>query len=351
VTAKGPVDWDALEEENASATFEKSAWKSSRRRRQQVIPAAGGEATQEAPALLVVSVGAKRCTVLLEKKDGTDEDRECRLPSSLAARQRSGLAVGDRVTLERRRNAWWVTGVEERRTSLSRPDPRDPRRRRVVAANVDLVVIVCAARKPGVRTGLIDRYLLAVQQGGAEAVVCINKIDLADGPEDAELEGLEVYRQLGLPVVLCSAAGGQGLDALRRALAGKTCVFVGHSGVGKSSLLNSLLPDLDLATRTVHGSAGTGRHTTTRSTLYRLEDGTRIIDTPGIREFGLWDLQPEEVAAAFPELTDPSTRCRFANCRHTHEPDCGVKEAVEAGTVPAARYQAYLRILASLDEA
>lgn len=354
---KGPIDWDELEDDS-SETFEKSAWKSSRRRRPR-LPRDGGpredgrpereekepeaEGEVDETPYLVISVGAKRCIV----QKGA-EDLHCRLPSDLAARQRSRLAVGDRVVIEKRRNGWWVRQVLERRSALSRPDPRDPRREKVIAANVDLVVIVAAVQKPGVRTGLIDRYLLAVQRGGAEAAVCINKVDLAEGAEDAELKAAEPYRELGLPVVFTAAKEGRGLDELRQVLRGKLCVFVGHSGVGKSSLMNALVPELDLDTAAVSDRDGTGRHTTTRSNLFDLGGGTRIIDTPGIREFGLWDLEPEEVKSYFPEFLEPSAGCRFKDCSHTHEPECAVKSAVAAGEIPRARYDAYLRILESL---
>jgi ribosome biogenesis GTPase len=219
-----------------------------------------------------------------------------------------------------------------------------------VAANIDRVVVVVAVAKPGIRTGLIDRYLLAVEQGGAQPVLCVNKVDLATAAEQGGLDLLEPYYQLGLPVVLCSAARGQGIEELRRILDGHLSVFVGHSGVGKSSLLNTLKPELDLTTAAVRRADGTGRHTTTRSHLYKLAGETWIIDTPGIREFGLWNLEAGEIGSYFPELVEWAPACKFANCTHSHEPQCAVKQAVDGGQIPVARYEAYLRILASLKD-
>lgn len=350
---RGQVDWEALDED-PMPLFEKSAWLSSRRRQlpsgQGRKQGQGKKATDQTPPLdsaLVLSVGAKRCTVDLAGKR-----IDCRLSSSLAARQRIGLAVGDLVEISRNRGTWWVDEVLERCTELARVDPKDPRQRKVIAANIDLVVVVAAVRKPGIKTGLVDRYLLAVESSGADTLLCINKIDLVSKEgdreaEDSELATLEPYRQLGHRIVLCSASTGKGIQELRAALEGKTCVFVGHSGVGKSSLLNALQPELQLAALSVRESDGTGRHTTTRSNLYRLEGETRIIDTPGIRELGLWDMGPDEIRGSFPELVEFASGCRFANCTHTHEPDCTVKEAVEAGAIPRARFEAYLRILSS----
>jgi ribosome biogenesis GTPase len=276
--------------------------------------------------------------------------------------QQSALAVGDRVQVrEEDDGELWVTGVLPRRTSLSRPDPRNPQQKRVIAANIDTVVIVVAMRKPGLKPGLIDRYLLAVGKGGARPVLCVNKIDLAVGEDvlqgdlretlmdDEEWQLLEPYRSLGIAIFPVSAKLGVGLEPLLEELGGDTCVLVGHSGVGKSSLLNAFHPQLELATQEVRDDDGTGRHTTTRSVLYLLEGETQIIDTPGIRELGLWDLNPEDLSDAFPDLAEHAAACRFANCTHTHEPACGVKAALEGDDLPQARYDAYLRILESLE--
>ena len=291
---------------------------------------------------------------------------DCVLPSEVARDQQQRLAVGDEVLFaspgDDAREAGTPDGgapdgggpfrlfeVLPRRTSLSRPDPRNPRRQRVIAANVDVVVQVVSLRRPPLRTALIDRCLIAVERGGAAGLICVNKVDLVRGGENRrrELAPLEPYRDLGLEVVICSALTGEGVDAIRRHLAGRTAVFVGHSGVGKSSLLNALDPDLDIHTRTVSGF-GRGRHTTTRSRLYNLEGGIRVIDTPGIREFGLFELEAAELPLYFPEFLPQAGACRFNDCRHREEPDCAVRAAVAGGEIRPARYETYLRILDSL---
>ncbi|MEQ8767345.1 MAG: ribosome small subunit-dependent GTPase A [Planctomycetota bacterium] len=294
---------------------------------------------------LVLWVGAGRCEVWL---DG--EVVDCRIPPALARTQRSDLAVGDQVSLD------WpedptatptISGVAPRRTWLARRDPHSEHLERVLIANVDSVVIVGACGSPPLRPGLIDRFLVAIERGGAEPVICVNKIDLLE--RDADREDLErtlsPYRELGLPIFECSAHGGQGLEALKRHLTGQLAAFVGHSGVGKSSLLNGLRPELSLDTGGLREGDGAGRHTTSASTLYELGDATRIIDTPGIRELGLGRLTREELQDVFTELLPLAADCRYPDCRHTVEPDCAVQRAVEAGQVSEQRYKSYRRLL------
>ncbi len=201
---------------------------------------------------VVAGITAGACSVRL---DGETGDVPAALPSGLAGRQQSELAVGDHVLVERRDEAHRVTAVLPRRTLLARADPHVARRRRAIAANVDVVVVVVAAAAPPLHPRLIDRYLVAVEQSGALPVLVINKTDLLDEAGRHELLSLlQPYRSLGVPVIPCSVEGGDGVDAVREALAGQTCVFVGQSGVGKSSLLNAL--DAEAAART---GAGTGR--------------------------------------------------------------------------------------------
>lgn len=275
---------------------------------------------------------------------------ECVLPSRLAVDQQRSLAVGDRVRFALHgAGDHRIVEVLPRRAVLSRPDPRNPRRERVIAANVDVVVQVVSFRRPPLRPALIDRCLIAIERGGARGLICANKVDLLgdEAERRRELAALEPYRELGLTVIACSARTGEGLDAVRRELAGSTAAFVGHSGVGKSSLLNALAPDLDLRTSEVSGR-GRGRHTTTRSCLHDLGDGIRVVDTPGIREFGLFELDAAELPAYFPEFEAHAAHCRFNDCRHVREPDCAVRAAVERQELRAARYATYRRILESL---
>jgi len=254
------------------------------------------------------------------------------------------LAIGDRVLVatERRR----IDSVLPRRTALSRPDPHNPQIQRVIAANVDIVVNVVSLRNPPLRPGLIDRYLIAIEKSGAAPLICVNKIDLLE--EGDNLNVLDPYSQMGIPVLLCSAATGSGIEELAEALRDRTCVFSGHSGVGKSSLLNALDPRLRLATGELSDATHTGRHTTTSSSMHRLPNGASIIDTPGIREFGLWNVHPEDIRNYFRDLASYAADCAFSDCTHSHEPVCGVKQAVAEGNISAARYAAYRRIIESL---
>jgi ribosome biogenesis GTPase len=278
---------------------------------------------------MVVETGPGFCDVLC-----VDERVRCRTDGD--------VATGDQVrfSVERQR----VEEVLPRRTVLSRSDPHNRRVERVIAANIDVVVNVVSLKNPPLRPGLIDRYLIAIGKSGAEALVCVNKIDLLESAD--EFEPLLPYEMLGIPVIRCSAATGEGIGELADSLAGKLCVFAGHSGVGKSSLLNALDSGLTLDTAAVSSGNQRGRHTTTSSALYRLPNGAMIIDTPGIREFGLWNVGPADVRRFYAEFEGRA--CAFGDCSHTHEPDCGVKAAVEAGGIARARYEGYLRILQTM---
>ncbi len=327
---------------------------SRRRDRSRTRPAgtpAGNESDDAAtgPELRgrVIAVWSGACRV-----ESNDRGFDCVLPSDLAREQRTAVAVGDEILFAAHgADCHRVRRVLPRRTTLSRPDPHNPRRERVIAANIDVAVHVASVVEPPLRPTLIDRYLIAIERGGAEAVVCVNKVDLlADAAgRRRELERLESYQDLVTNILPVSAMTGEGLSDLRALLAGKTAVFVGHSGVGKSSLLNALSPGLDTATARLAGSRASGRHTTTRSNLYHLPGDIRIIDTPGIREFGLWQLTAEELRAYFPDFDRHAASCRFNDCSHSHEPDCGLREAVDAGKVARLRFDTYLRILDSLE--
>lgn len=331
-----------------------------------------GDATAEAndPAIpgeaLVVAISRGQCEV---EMDG--EIVLCHLPKALALVQKSDLAVGDRLRVARRPSGELVVAqVLPRSSRLSRPDPLLAHRERVLAANLDLAVVVTALRRPALATGLLDRFLVALAHGGVPAAIVVNKYDLAEvagvsgsaepaGPDgdrrpdvtsDPELARLAPYRALRIPFLYCSARTGRGIEELRALIAEKTVVFVGHSGVGKSSLLSALSPEFDVRVGEVSTMNARGRHTTTRARIYRLPNETRIIDTPGIREFGLWKLSREELSLYFEEFEPLSPHCRFNDCSHSHEPSCAVREAAASGALDANRYETYLRILASLSD-
>ena len=324
---------------------------------------ADGTAETSDPVLpgeaLVVAISRGQCEA---EMDG--EIVVCHLPKALALVQKSDLAVGDRLRVARRPSGELVVAqVLPRWSRLSRPDPLLAHRERVLAANLDLAVVVTALRRPALATGLLDRFLVALAHGGVPAAIVVNKYDLAEAPGsagsagstgsdaagDPELARLAPDRALRIPFLFCSAKSGLGLEELRSLLARKTVVFVGHSGVGKSSLLAALSPELDVRVGEVSTMNARGRHTTTRARIYRLPNETRIIDTPGIREFGLWQLSREELSLYFEEFETLAPHCRFNDCSHSHEPSCAVREAAASGALDANRYETYLRILASLD--
>jgi ribosome biogenesis GTPase / thiamine phosphate phosphatase len=289
---------------------------------------------------VVFSVSSGRCKVF---QDGTEIDAV--VPPEVAVRQKSALAVGDRVRVSDESGVWKLIAILPRLTVLARPDPLHKHRQRLIAANVDVVIHVVTLKSPPLRPRLIDRFLIAIQRGGAQPVLCINKVDLLTPEErERELPKLLPYLELGVPVIGCSAKSGEGLEQLRKEVEGKMAALVGHSGVGKSSILNAIDRTLELATNTLNRKRGTGRHTTTASTLYDFGGGTYLIDTPGIREFGLWDLDRESLRDYFPEFDEPGESCRFTDCTHVHEPDCQVKELVEAAELSPARYETYVRL-------
>lgn len=291
---------------------------------------------------LVVSISRRSCRLFFE-----GELIDCLLPKSIAREQQSRLAVGDLLRFEKRADRNVVLEVLPRRTLLSRPDPHDPAIERAIAANVDQVVQVVSVKSPPLHPRLIDRYMIAAQRGEAAYVLCVNKVDLLEEGE-RDLPELQPYRELGVPVILCSTKQRQGLDELRAILEGKTSVLVGHSGVGKSSLLNALEPELRLATKEVSESSGTGRHATTSSTLFRFDAATWVIDTPGIRELGLVDLTTETLVWYFPEFEPYVVHCYFRDCSHSHEPSCAVRDAAAKGEIIRQRYETYLRLMEEL---
>ncbi len=251
----------------------------------------------------------------------------------------SQVAIGDWVEID---GIGAIRNVLPRATTLSRPDPLNHRNERVIAANIDLVVVVAAMRAPDLRPGLIDRYLIAIEKGGADVTICATKIDRVES--EAEFDLLDPYRALHIPIFPVSNKTGEGVEALLTALSGKLAVLVGHSGVGKSSLMNAFAPESNAATGEISKLYQKGRHITTSSTMYRLARGIRIIDTPGVREFGLWDVTVAEVERTFHDFDAYRGACQFGDCSHTHEPVCGVRDALDEGKIPEQRYAAYLRI-------
>ena len=279
------------------------------------------------------------------------EETACVLRKTLrrrAGKERKAVAVGDHVVVEASGDGMAIVDVEPRKTAISRPDPSRRRREQVLVANLDAVLIVTATREPDLAPGLIDRFLVAAECRGLEAAIAVNKIDL--DPAGSWQAVASVYSDLGYAVLPVSAASGEGVEAVREFLHGRTTALLGHSGVGKSSLANALDPSLRLRVGSVNPVTGLGTHTTTTIALLRLPWGGYLVDTPGIREFGLWNMELRDLGPWYRDLAAHADQCRFNDCLHEREPGCAVKEAVAAGSVVAWRYESYLRILESLRE-
>jgi ribosome biogenesis GTPase len=233
-----------------------------------------------------------------------------------------------------------IERVEPRRGVISRTSRG---RQHVLVANIDLLLIVSSAAEPDLKPHLIDRFLVTAEKTRIRPVICINKIDLVDPATLQPLVG--VYSQMGYRVLLASAKTGFGIDRLRRTMQGQTSAVCGQSGVGKSSLLNAVEPQLGLRVAEVSQETQKGKHTTTTAELYRLSAGGYVVDTPGIRQFQLWDVIPAEVAGFFRDIRPYVDRCRFPDCTHTHETDCGVKNAVADDLLDVRRYESYCHLL------
>ena len=255
------------------------------------------------------------------------------------------LAVGDDVWITPTSETQAVIErIENRRSKLSRRSPGREPREQLLAVNVDYGVIVMAAIAPDFNTNRLDRYIASCHSGGVCPVICINKIDLTN--EDEIRRAMVTYESLGYKVLYTSACTGQGLDELRGLLRDHVSTLVGSSGVGKSSLINAIQPDLALKTRALREKFLKGQHTTTSAELLPLDMGGMVVDTPGMREFALWQDNSEnsDVEASFPDIEQASHRCRFRNCTHIHEPACEVRRMVESGEIDPARYKSFVKL-------
>ena len=285
------------------------------------------------------AVGANSCRV----RTGHGQVFHCsvrRVLRTMLRDSRNAVVAGDRVMITPVGESEGVVEKVEPRTSALNRESRG--RAHAIVANVDQAVIVCSVQMPDLKPGLIDRFLCSTEKGGIRAIICINKIDLGDPAELQPLVGS--YAQLGYPVLATNALSGEGISQLRELLANQESVFTGQSGVGKSSLMNAVQPGLGLRIGHVSAETSKGRHTTRVAELIELDFGGWIVDTPGIRQFSLWDAVPEELEGTFIEFRPFVAGCRYPNCSHIHETGCAVQDAVGTGLISPVRYHNYVRI-------
>jgi ribosome biogenesis GTPase len=257
------------------------------------------------------------------------------------------IATGDLVRWRPTRPGRGV--IEEilpRETQLSRlrPGPQRVPVEHVIVANPDQAVFIFSVLEPPPNPRMLDRLLVLAENNDLPAVICANKVDLIGDTGECR-RVFANYQEIGYPVIYTSARTGQGVGMLRERLSGRLSVLSGPSGVGKTSLLNAIQPELGLSTRQISSATGKGRHTTVGVRLWPLSGGGYVADTPGLREAGLWDIESEELAWHFVEMRPYLSDCRFSSCRHTHEPGCAVKDAVQTGAISAMRYDSYCRLL------
>ncbi|MBO9658934.1 MAG: ribosome small subunit-dependent GTPase A [Chitinophagaceae bacterium] len=263
------------------------------------------------------------------------------------------VAVGDEVEIEpedEKENTAMIVDIAQRRNYINRQSPRAKHQHHIVAANLDQSLLVATLREPRTSQGFIDRFLVASEMYHVKPLIIFNKADLYRTKEQELFAAMQkMYSDIGYNVFLTSTKEGMGIEPLKDSLTGKTSLISGHSGVGKSTLLNSILPTLGLRTQEVSNWSGKGMHTTTFAEMFDLPDGGRIIDTPGMREFGLVDITKQELSHYFPEMRDRLNDCQFNNCLHVNEPGCAIKQATVDGIIHEDRYVSYATILDSIE--
>lgn len=286
---------------------------------------------------------------LVRTDDGSEVN--CKIKGNFrlkGIRTTNPVAVGDRVSIIPNEDGTaFINGIAPRRNYIIRRASNLSKEAHIIAANLDQALLVVSLVHPVTSTTFIDRFLATAEAYRVPAVLVINKIDLMDDDDSREyLDAVSyLYRSIGYTVVPISAKTGEGLDNLRGLLDGKVSLLSGNSGVGKSSLINDLIPGLELRTAEISATHDTGMHTTTFSEMFQLPGGGYLIDTPGIKGFGTIDFDRNEVAHFFPEIFRCSADCRYGDCTHTHEPGCAVREALERNLIAQSRYTSYLSIL------
>ncbi|HEY1870081.1 MAG TPA: ribosome small subunit-dependent GTPase A, partial [Chitinophagaceae bacterium] len=264
------------------------------------------------------------------------------------------VSVGDKVEIETENeteHSVLITKIHDRKNYINRQSPRFKHQHHIIAANIDQSLLLATLKEPRTSQGFIDRFLVASEMFHVRAILVFNKSDLYRKKENDQFEHLKsMYEKIGYKVFLISVTKQIGIEEVKSELQNKTTLISGHSGVGKSSLLNTIFPDLQLKIQGVSGWSGKGLHTTTFAEMFDLPFGGKIIDTPGMREFGLVDLTKQELSHYFPEMRERLVNCQFNNCLHINEPGCAIKEAVLDDEINEDRYVSYVNILGSLEE-
>ncbi|MBY4677049.1 small ribosomal subunit biogenesis GTPase RsgA [Marinobacterium arenosum] len=302
----------------------------------------GGELGPEQSGLVISHFGRQ---VDVEALDGEARGTivRCHMRANLGQ-----LVTGDQIVWRAGTEGGVIVANRPRRSVLSRPNPQGELK--PVAANIDFIVITVAV-EPTPFSNLIDRYLVAAELSGIEPVLLINKIDLLNDDNRPAIEALlQQYQAIGYQILHASASAQAGLAELEAELNDRVSVFVGQSGVGKSSLINALLPGVDLKVGELSEQTRKGRHTTTTARLFHFPTGGDLIDSPGIREFALWHIEPDQLMEGFREFRPHIGHCRFRDCKHQQEPGCALKAAYQNGDISEARWQSYWHILASLED-
>ncbi|MEO8821563.1 MAG: ribosome small subunit-dependent GTPase A [Ginsengibacter sp.] len=263
------------------------------------------------------------------------------------------VAVGDAVDVDKEEGeeSIVITKIHDRKNYITRQSPHNKYRHHIVAANLDQSILLATLKDPKTSTGFIDRFLVASEAYHVPAILVFNKTDLFQSKEKESFEKIKsIYEKIGYPVYAMSLNANEGVDEVKQLLKDKTTLLSGHSGVGKSSFINTIFPDNTIKTKEVSGWSGKGMHTTTFAEMFDLPFGGKIIDTPGMREFAMMDIEPHELSHYFPEMKALINDCRFNNCMHIEEPGCAVKPAVEENKISAERYISYLNILGTIED-
>jgi ribosome biogenesis GTPase len=290
-------------------------------------------------------------------KDDTGKQYKARMPGKFkmdGLTSTNPIAVGDRVKIEMENeleDSVTITEIEDRKNYITRTSPANKHQHHIVASNLDQSLLFATLKDPKTSQGFIDRFLVAAETYNIPAIIVFNKADLYKKKEQEKLALVKgIYERIGYAVLLMSVTTGEGVEAVKDLLKNKVTLLSGHSGVGKSSFLNIVFPELGLKTQDVSGWSGKGLHTTTFAEMFDLPFGGKIIDTPGIRELGLVDIPKKELSHYFPEMRALINDCQFNNCMHLNEPGCAVKAAVEEGSIHMDRYISYCNILESIND-